>query len=54
MSPNLIDSYALVDATKPYKFIKFGARCVTTPYEFIGFGAMEAPTLSIYRLWGQE
>ena len=30
-----------MDATKPYKFIGFGAMEVTKPYKFIGFGAME-------------
>ncbi len=45
--------YALVDVTKPYKFIGFGARGVTKPYELIGFGAMDATEPpSIYRLWG--
>ena len=43
----------LVDVTKPYKFIGFGARYVTKPYEFIWFGAMDVTKpLSIYRLWG--
>ncbi len=27
-----------MDATKPYKFIGFGAMDVTKPYEFLGFG----------------
>ncbi len=27
----------MVDVTKPYKIIKFGARYVTKPHEFIGF-----------------
>ena len=31
-----------MDATKPYKFMGFGAMDVTKPYKFIGFGAMEA------------
>ncbi len=31
-----------MDATKPYKFIGFGAMDATKPYEFIGFGAMDA------------
>jgi hypothetical protein len=30
-----------VCATKPYKFIGFGAMDVTTPYKFIRFGAMD-------------
>ena len=30
----------VMDGTKPYEFIRFGAMYVTTPYEFIGFGAM--------------
>ena len=51
MSPNLINLYALVDVTKPYKFIGFGAKYVTKPYEFIWFGAMDV-TISIYMLWG--
>jgi hypothetical protein len=43
----------LVDVTKPYKFIGFGARYVTKPYEFIEFGAMDVTkSPSIYRLWG--
>jgi hypothetical protein len=29
-----------MDATKPYKFIGFGAMDATKPYEFIGFGVM--------------
>ena len=49
MSPNLINLYALVDVTKPYKFIGFGAMDVTKPwamdvtkpYKFIRFGAMD-------------
>ncbi len=32
-----------MDATKPYKFIGFGAMDVTKAYKFIGFGAMERP-----------
>ena len=32
-----------MDATKPYKFIGFGAMDVTKPYKFIRFGAMDAP-----------
>ncbi len=31
-----------MDATKPRKFIGFGAMDATKPYEFIGFGATEA------------
>ncbi len=31
-----------MDATKPYKFIGFGAMDATKPYEFIWFGAMDA------------
>ncbi len=31
-----------MDATKPYKFIGFGAMDATKPYNFIGFGAMDA------------
>ncbi len=30
-----------MDATKPYKFIGFGAMDATKLYEFIGFGAIE-------------
>ncbi len=30
----------VLDVTKPYKFIGFGAMDVTKPYKFIGFGAM--------------
>ena len=41
MSPNPINLYALVDVTKPYKFIGFVAKYVTKPYEFIWFGAMD-------------
>ncbi len=29
-----------MDATKPYKFIGFGAVDVTKPYKFIGFGLL--------------
>ncbi len=32
--------FANHDATKPYKFIGFGAMDATKPYKFIGFGAM--------------
>jgi hypothetical protein len=53
MSPNLINLYALVDVTKPYKFIGFGARYVIKPYEFIWFrGHAWHQTLSIYEDWG--
>jgi hypothetical protein len=38
MSPGLINLYALVDVTKPYKFIGFR-------------GHVWHQTLSIYRLW---
>jgi hypothetical protein len=31
----------VVDVTKPYKLIGFGAMYVTNPYQFIGFGAMD-------------
>ena len=31
----------LMDVTKPYEFIGFGAMDITKPYEFIGFGAMD-------------
>ncbi len=31
-----------MDATKPYKFIGFGAMDATKPYKFIRFGAMDA------------
>ncbi len=41
MTPNLINLYALVDVTKPYKFIRFGAKYFTKPYGFIGLGAMD-------------
>jgi hypothetical protein len=45
--------HALVDVTKPCRFIGFGAKCVTKPYELIGFCAMDATkSPSIYRLWG--
>ncbi len=32
-------SLRAMDATKPYKFIGFGAMDITKPYKFIGFGA---------------
>ena len=32
----------VMDVTKPYNFIGFGAMDVTKPYDFIGFGAMDA------------
>ena len=52
MTPNLISLHALVDVTKPRKFIGFGARYVTKPYDFIRFGAMDVTRpLSIYMLW---
>ncbi len=35
-----------MDATKPYKFIGFGAMDVTKPYKFIGFGAMDVAVRS--------
>ena len=31
--------HLILPITKPYKFIRFGARAIT-PYEFIGFGAI--------------
>ncbi len=37
-----------MDATKPYKFIGFGAIDVTKPYELIGFGAKIRPGRPIY------
>ncbi len=39
MSPNLKD--LSIDATKPYRFIRFGAVDVTKPYRFIRLGAMD-------------
>ncbi len=32
----------LVEVTKPYEFIGFGAMDATKPYKFIGLGAMDA------------
>ncbi len=37
-----------MDATKPYKFIGFGAIDATKPYEFIRFGVMSAHKLAKY------
>ncbi len=31
----------VMDVTKPYRFIGFGAMDVTKPYKFIGFAAMD-------------
>ncbi len=36
-----VNYWNLMDVTKPYKFIGFGAMDVTKPYKFIGFGAMD-------------
>ncbi len=33
--------FGAMEVTKPYKFIGFGAMEVTKPYEFIGFGAVD-------------
>jgi hypothetical protein len=53
MSPNLINVYASVDVTKPYKSIGLGMSpnpmhlyglgpwMSPNPYQFIGFGAMD-------------
>ena len=44
-----------MDATKPYKFIGFGAMDVTKPCKFTGFGAMDVTkSYKIYRLWGRH
>ncbi len=32
----------VMNVTKPYEFIGFGAMDVAKPYEFMGFGAMDA------------
>ncbi len=39
-------------ATKPYKFIRFGAMYATKPYTFTGFGAMYATKPYKFRGFG--